>query len=119
MRSACMIVLTRWATIHRSVAGALLQGDAQARVGSGIQRRETVIEEIDTRLLHQRPRDREPLTLTAETLVPPWSMAASRAPGIAATKSFAWAISRACQSSSSVAAGRPKRRLLATVPLKR
>jgi hypothetical protein len=54
-----------------------------------------------------------------ETLVPPWSMGASSWPGMAATKSAAWAMSRACHSSVSVASGRPSRRLLATVPLNR
>jgi hypothetical protein len=38
---------------------------------------------------------------------------------MAEKKSLAWAISYARQSSSSVASGRPKRRLEATVPLKR
>ena len=32
------------------------------------------------------------------------------------TKSVAWAVSRAAQSSSSVASGRPKRKFSATVP---
>ena len=51
-----------------------------------------------------------------DTLVPPCSMRASRPPGMARTKSAAWATSSASHISSSVASGLPKRRLLATVP---
>ena len=46
-------------------------------------------------------------------------MGASRPPSILETKSLAWATSRACHSSSSVASSRPRRRLEATVPANR
>ena len=54
-----------------------------------------------------------------DTFVPPCAMGASSPSGIWLTKSLAWAISRARQSSASVASSRPKRRLEAIVPVNR
>ena len=54
-----------------------------------------------------------------DTFVPPWSTGASSPPGMAATKSRAWATSSAVQRSSSVASRPANRRLSATVPLNR
>ncbi len=51
-----------------------------------------------------------------DTFVPPCEMGASRPPSISATKSRAWAVVSACQSSASVASGLPYCRLLRTVP---
>ena len=120
MRSACMIVLTRCATMttaasrvctltadrsRASVAASSAEKQSSNRYSRGFF---TIARAIDSRW-----------RCPPETLVPPWSIGAARSPGIKATKSRAWATSRARHSSASVAAGLPYRRLSATVPLNR
>ena len=107
IRSACMIVLTRCATMttaasrvshldsaarsRASVAASSAEKQSSNRYTRGCF---TIARAIDSRW-----------RCPPETLVPPWSIGASRPPGIAATKSRAWATSRARHSSASVAVG--------------
>ena len=64
--SAWRMVLTRWATMI-TVASAVSGASAarSARVGGVVERRERVVEQVDLRLVHERPGDGEALALTA------------------------------------------------------
>ena len=107
--SASMMVETRWATMS-TVASATTGAErgAQPGVGGQVERRERVVEEVDARACGPAARAMaRRWRWPPETLVPPWAMRASSPPGIAATKSRAWAISSASHSSSSVASGLP------------
>ena len=50
---------------HRRVPGRLLERGPQARVGAGVEGRETVVEDVDARSLDERAGDRQALPLPA------------------------------------------------------
>ena len=106
IRSAFMIVPTRWATmITRRVAELLAEGGAQPGVGREVERREAVVEDEDAACLTSARAIASRWRWPPDTFVPPWVIGASSPSSIASTKSRPWAISSACQSSSSVASG--------------
>jgi hypothetical protein len=104
---------------HGRSAQLAVERRPEAGVGREVERAEAVVEDIDGGVLDDRPGDRQPLPLAADTFVPPWAISASRPPAISLTNCLPWAISSARHSSSSVASALPKRRLLPTVPEKR
>ena len=53
---------------HRGICGVRSQGGAQAGVGSEVECRERVIEQIDLGLTHQGSGDCETLSLTARNV---------------------------------------------------
>ena len=66
IRSAFMIVPTRWATmISVAPPSSALERRAQPRVRAEVERREAVVEDVDLGLLDQRPGDRQALALAA------------------------------------------------------
>ena len=84
------------------------EGRSQAGVRAEVERREAVVEDEEVEGLRTRARAMaRRWRWPPDTLLPPWVMGASRAPSMASTKSRAWATSRACHRSSSVAAGSP------------
>ena len=120
MRSASVIVETRWATMILVIP--VVAGRRAARRRESVATSRAEKESSKTSTAGRRTRARAMARrwrCPPETFVPPWAMGASSPPSISVTKSRAWAISRASHSSSSVASSRPRRRLEATVPAKR
>ena len=89
IRSAFMIVPTRWATmITRRPADLALERGTEARVGPEVERREAVVEDVGS-----RPASTSARAIASrwrwppETFVPPWVIGASSPPSISSTKS--------------------------------
>ena len=104
MRSACMMVLTRWATTNTVVSRHhRFQGRAQAGVGLEVEGREAVVQHQDLRPFHQRAGDGQALTLPAGDVGAPLGDGRLSPSAISATNSRPWAISSACHRSASSA----------------
>ena len=118
--SACMIVLTRWATMTTVASRVSARSAARSRasVAASSAEKQSSNRYSRGRFTSARAIDSR-CRCPPDTLVPPWSIGASSPPGMLATKSRACATVSACHSSASVASGLPNRRLLATVPLNR
>ena len=92
----------------RGVVQLSPEGRPQAGVGAEVEGGEAVVEDVDVRPLDERPGDGQALALAAGDVgAALGDRAPPGPPASRCTKSRAWATSRACQSSSSVA---PRRR---------
>ena len=92
---------------HGRVLGLALESGAQHRIGLEVERREAVVEDVDVGLLDERASDGEPLALAAGDVGAALGDGLVKPSGMAFTNSSAWAMLKACHSSSSVASGSP------------
>ena len=84
---------------HGGVGGVRRERGAQPGVGGQVERGERVVEEVDLRAGARAPgRWRGAGAGRPTRSEPPWAIGASSPPGMARTKSAAWAISRASHS---------------------